>query len=481
MDASLSPAVKYFSKRSKRRSSAEEALKPLKELFQVLEEKLYNLETSLCQTSQNLNEIRNPWERLSRPRTRLYRTMSQDKGKPMFNRFVRARHTGASPFRPNINLPSIPGTRSRSPKPFNLQPGGKENRTRDATNAHRRGAKKAATPVYTYLQEPENGPSFHRNQLEEETARLLASASQWELVKTSTPDLNDEIIGEIDCVVNGIRLLVSSKFEQFRGLIENCAKNYRIRSRIPVASRRAASGSNASPVSSATVPAVLPEDLDGFWSVIALQVDNLKKRSDELDVLKTNGWVQVNNAPVSKHPAQPKPAKKTPRPATSGRSRFREFLLKKKEELGQSENTEIAINSDTPTGSPPAVSVSRPSIMPDLVPISFSLNNQREQQIMDTINSNSTLPSIEEDSLPPLEHRHVRPPRSSISLSLTPRVIHNIEKARNSRRFSTGIIVQQSHNGRYAPDLQSPIESNLSSATSNYSSATSTPRSSLND
>lgn len=100
----------------------------------------------------------------------------------------------------------------------------------------------------------------------------MASASQWELVKTSTPDLNDEIIGEIDCVVNGIRLLVSSKFEQFRGLIENCAKNYRIRSRIPVASRRAASGSNASPVSSATVPAVLPEDLDGFWSVIALQV-----------------------------------------------------------------------------------------------------------------------------------------------------------------------------------------------------------------
>ena len=68
---------------------------------------------------------------------------------------------------------------------------------------------------------------------------------------------------EIDATVGGIRLMVSSKFEQFRGLVEECATSYRVLVQVPRVKKN---------LNRTVKPPVKPEDLDGFWEMMNVQV-----------------------------------------------------------------------------------------------------------------------------------------------------------------------------------------------------------------
>ncbi|KAJ8963089.1 hypothetical protein NQ318_018553 [Aromia moschata] len=112
--------------------------------------------------------------------------------------------------------------------------------------------------------------------LEEQTDRLLELAARVE-GEISTPDLSEEIVGKLRSTAGKARLLVSQKMQQFKGL---CTNNINQAS------------------SSISVGEAFPttnEDLQGFWDMVMLQVDQVDALFKEIDCLRSNNWKEVDN------------------------------------------------------------------------------------------------------------------------------------------------------------------------------------------
>lgn len=70
-----------------------------------------------------------------------------------------------------------------------------------------------------------------------------------------------------------MNLLLSQKFVQFRGLCADCI----------AVSEKTTSGEEVEFVT-------LPSDLEGFWAMVMLQVDDLHSMIASCDRLRQNGW-----------------------------------------------------------------------------------------------------------------------------------------------------------------------------------------------
>ncbi|XP_015836693.2 uncharacterized protein vlc isoform X1 [Tribolium castaneum] len=105
--------------------------------------------------------------------------------------------------------------------------------------------------------------------LQNETNRLLQLADKVEMELSNT-ELSEEIIGKIHSASGKARLLVSQKMQQFKGL---CTNNI-------------TQGENeAFPTTN--------EDLQGFWDMVMLQVDQVDALFKEIELLKANNWQEV--------------------------------------------------------------------------------------------------------------------------------------------------------------------------------------------
>uniref|UniRef100_A0A0A9ZFM4 Disks large-associated protein 1 n=2 Tax=Lygus hesperus TaxID=30085 RepID=A0A0A9ZFM4_LYGHE len=575
----MHPASEDLSKRAERRTSTSEALKPLKDIVVVLEEKLFKLETSIKEIRQDLEDKRNPYDRLSRPRYRRSRSVKRSTmaDRPRFNPFVRSRHTGTSPYRSNFNMQTYSDFAQNRFAPRYLELPSNSNSTESMssqTSASRSGRprfgaitnqiqnglvggrKMGAIPkqpipkmtkrnkenrpedlnlvagdrnklktvrgrqniiIYDKLPEPPNGPSFHRDRLQAETCRLMDLAQEWATIRASMVDLPDWIGGEIDAAVCGIRLMVSSKFEQFRELIEECATRFRVPSCIPVP------GTKKNRPNQPAKPAVLPEDLDGFWEMMNVQVEAINKKIIDLQALRENNWEPVDVVqPIRIKPA-PSNAKNVKKPV--GKSNFREFLRQQKEGRSESKRDATSVQSvgrDDLIGQgavaivvvtpphPPHVARDRQVTFVTPEAAEFATPPHTEATPMPTtpmwepeadadltgrsielgFNDDivSSTPAVVNDSgcetlngtkFAPFDFSGVddlpiprTPSRSRLSISrrdtlMTPRAAQNLMKARNSRRSSIGIIMQTSIMGRvmsawegeeeFVPSCQSPI------------------------
>ncbi|XP_064108094.1 uncharacterized protein LOC135216640 [Macrobrachium nipponense] len=107
-------------------------------------------------------------------------------------------------------------------------------------------------------------------------------------LETFTPQMSEEVQGKILAATGKARLLISQKIEQFRGL---CQQNI--------------DGPKGEE------PAIIAEDLAGFWDMVFIQVDNVHELFKEIRDLKTNGWKQEQNTKttniVTKNPPKRKP------------------------------------------------------------------------------------------------------------------------------------------------------------------------------
>lgn len=111
--------------------------------------------------------------------------------------------------------------------------------------------------------------------------------------ETKENQLSEEVLGKIRSAVGSAQLLISKKFQQFRGL---CEQNMNV---------------NANPRPTA-------QDLAGFWDLLQLSIEDISMKFDELYHLKTNDWQLVESPdrkegkkqppPVPKKPSKPKPA-----------------------------------------------------------------------------------------------------------------------------------------------------------------------------
>ncbi|XP_031621902.1 uncharacterized protein LOC116339925 isoform X2 [Contarinia nasturtii] len=103
-------------------------------------------------------------------------------------------------------------------------------------------------------------------------------------------DVEEEVLGHIRSAAGKARLLATKKFKQFEGL---CIDNINQITR--------------------DMPPPTPADLQGFWEMVLLQVENVDYLYAELDKLRANGWKKLTQA-KAKRPQGPK---QTKRPLTT--------------------------------------------------------------------------------------------------------------------------------------------------------------------
>jgi len=121
-----------------------------------------------------------------------------------------------------------------------------------------------------------------RNLLETETERLTALCNAWESKIPNIPDDEEyeDIRGEVRSVVGQGRLVMAERFHQFSGLVDNCQFKR---------------GEKETTV----------EDLQGFWEMIFIQVEDVDKKFAGLVTVEENSWkpieVRQTNVPKSRN------------------------------------------------------------------------------------------------------------------------------------------------------------------------------------
>lgn len=118
--------------------------------------------------------------------------------------------------------------------------------------------------------------AYFRKQLEQESERLLSMVAEWDAYKTKHCDtMESEYVDMIDVTIGQTRLLTTKKFMQFSGLIDQCD-------------------------SGTGLQKVFARDLEGFWSLVGIQVENCDNRFDKLNKLKANKWKDVEAKKMKK-------------------------------------------------------------------------------------------------------------------------------------------------------------------------------------
>ncbi|XP_067102738.1 disks large-associated protein 4 isoform X2 [Osmerus mordax] len=117
--------------------------------------------------------------------------------------------------------------------------------------------------------------------LQAETGRMEGWCQQMEQ-ETKDNQLSEEVLGKVRSAVGSAQLLMSQKFQQFRGL---CEQNLNV---------------NANPRATA-------QDLAGFWDLLQLSIEDISLKFDELYHLKSNDW---QPAPTSSAAAHSSPERK---------------------------------------------------------------------------------------------------------------------------------------------------------------------------
>ncbi|XP_042321998.1 disks large-associated protein 4 isoform X5 [Sceloporus undulatus] len=116
--------------------------------------------------------------------------------------------------------------------------------------------------------------------LQAETERLEGWCHQMDQ-ETKENNLSEEVLGKVLSAVGSAQLLMSQKFQQFRGLCDQ----------------------NLNPNSN---PRPTAQDLAGFWDLLQLSIEDISMKFDELYHLKANGW-QLTETPEKKEEKKPPP------------------------------------------------------------------------------------------------------------------------------------------------------------------------------
>jgi len=115
-----------------------------------------------------------------------------------------------------------------------------------------------------------NGPTVvrFRSILESETSKLTQMCDRWVIkLEEANENLTPEIQGEIRSIVGQGRLVMAERFGQFSGLVDNCEFK---------------KGEKETTCT----------DLQGFWEMIYIQVDDVYQKFSQLEALESRGWVE---------------------------------------------------------------------------------------------------------------------------------------------------------------------------------------------
>ncbi|XP_033482742.1 disks large-associated protein 4 isoform X1 [Epinephelus lanceolatus] len=139
--------------------------------------------------------------------------------------------------------------------------------------------------------------------LQAETGRMEGWCQQMEQ-ETKDNQLSEEVLGKVRSAVGCAQLLMSQKFQQFRGL---CEQNLNV---------------NANPRPTA-------QDLAGFWDLLQLSIEDISLKFDELYHLKSNDWQPIPSA-AAQSPPERKDEEKETTPASKKPGKGRPSLGREK-------------------------------------------------------------------------------------------------------------------------------------------------------
>ncbi|XP_077180137.1 disks large-associated protein 5 isoform X2 [Paroedura picta] len=111
--------------------------------------------------------------------------------------------------------------------------------------------------------EPQHDVPYFRNVLRSETERLSSCCLEWD--GAAEMDIPEDAKDLVRTTVGQTRLLIAERFKQFEGLVDNCEF------------RRGEKETTCS-------------DLEGFWDMVAFQVEDVNKKFERLRKLQENGW-----------------------------------------------------------------------------------------------------------------------------------------------------------------------------------------------
>merc|ERR1719209_425297 len=129
------------------------------------------------------------------------------------------------------------------------------------------------------VEKPEHGSvPYFRSLLVSETQRITKVCNEWEEKLTANAHLiNEEIQGSIRSTVGQGRLVMSERFTQFTGLVDNCEYGTGERETTTM-------------------------DLTGFWKMIFIQVEDVDAKFVKLSKVEADGWVDTEVKVVKKAP-----------------------------------------------------------------------------------------------------------------------------------------------------------------------------------
>ncbi|XP_037535034.1 disks large-associated protein 4 [Nematolebias whitei] len=131
--------------------------------------------------------------------------------------------------------------------------------------------------------------------LQAETGRMEGWCQQMEQ-EVKDNQLSEEVLGKVRSAVGSAQLLMSQKFQQFRGL---CEQNLNV---------------TASPRPTA-------QDLAGFWDMLQLSIEDISLKFDELYHLKSNDWQPMPSAAAQSPPERKNEEKTSPASKKPGKGR----------------------------------------------------------------------------------------------------------------------------------------------------------------
>uniref|UniRef100_K1PS34 Disks large-associated protein 5 n=1 Tax=Magallana gigas TaxID=29159 RepID=K1PS34_MAGGI len=119
----------------------------------------------------------------------------------------------------------------------------------------------------------EHDVKYFRNLLISETDRFNVMCEKWETI--NTPELTEEVQGQIRTVIGQAQLIISQRFKQFSGLVDDC--EFKLGEKETTCT-----------------------DLQGFWDMIYFQVEDVDKKFEDLQKQREAGWVKKSPEPVKK-------------------------------------------------------------------------------------------------------------------------------------------------------------------------------------
>ncbi|XP_044761494.1 disks large-associated protein 5 isoform X2 [Coccinella septempunctata] len=149
---------------------------------------------------------------------------------------------------------------------------------------------------------PKAAAVYFTRQLENEIKRIQNLCEKWQNYKDEA-DLSEDACGLIDMTIGQSNLLITKKFNQFRGLIEKCQTNDELDMRIKC------------------------EDLHGFWDMMYKQVSDLDKRFQNLEDMKMNNWLEKEPKIKTPKIAAKEKKKSGPKKVLKASSTLKETIL----------------------------------------------------------------------------------------------------------------------------------------------------------